>query len=353
MEKRMNRKGNLLKWMLITVIAVSFVSIAGYLLPAMVRDAGKLESRFGDLQLTFLAIAFSLALISRPVNAIGWRLVLSAFGCALRWGTAVRIWLMAEACRWLPGGIWHVGSRTVQSTIHGIPPVIGVASVALELVLTIIASMLLAVIGIIIYGSHILHVGDFLSWRAMSIGILAMIGFALLGIASYFALRYLLPKKYDSIRERLAALRQVHPRAWPTAGCLAFYMFFAFLNGLAFYATVETVAPNSGVPLFAAIVINALAWVVSLNIFIMAPAGLGVREAMLTLQLSVWIKVADAILIAVLWRFLLVSVELICLLAAYSFPMMSSGLAHFFGSRTGHNGFEKNEEELKNETVPL
>jgi glycosyltransferase 2 family protein len=349
----MNRKGILLKWMLITVIAVSFVSIAGYLLPAMARDAGKLESRFADLRMTFLAIAFSLALISRPVNAIGWRLVLTAFGCALHWGTAVRIWLMAEACRWLPGGIWHVGSRTVQTTFHGIPPVIGVASVALELVLTIIASLLLAAVGIIIYGSRILHIENFLSWRAISIGLAAMLGFALLGIASYFVLRYLLPEKYESMRNRLTVLRQVHPRAWPTAGCLAFYVLFAALNGLAFYATVAAVAPKSGVPLFAAIVINALAWVVSLNIFIMAPAGLGVREAMLTLQLSVWMKVGDAILIAVLWRFLLVSVELICLLVAYSFPVMWCGLVHLYGGRTKSHGFDKNEEELKNETIPL
>jgi hypothetical protein len=69
--------------------------------------------------------------------------------------------------------------------------------------------------------------------------------------------------------------------------------------------------------------------------------------------LSVWMKVGDAILIAVLWRFLLVSVELICLLVACSFPVMWCGLAHLYGGRTKSHGFDKNEEELKNETIPL
>lgn len=318
-------KAILLKWLSIITVALS-ISIC--LLPAIVRIFVELESRLSEFYWTPLAIAFGLALIHRPASALGWRMILRAFGYQLPRATAVRIWLTAESCRWLPGGIWHFSSRGIQSNSHGIPIPIAVASMAMELFLTVAGSLGIAVAAMIVYGSQLTGVEHILSAREFFVFAMVGLGATALGALTYLPLRYLFPHKYLILRDRLASLRNVHPRILPTFGCLIFYSLLVILNGLAFYATVKTVSPNMHVPLFASIAANAVAWVAGL-IAIMAPGGLGVREAVLVLQMSVWMRVSDAVLVAVLWRVLLLVVELLCVIVASASLLIARGFARY------------------------
>jgi uncharacterized membrane protein YbhN (UPF0104 family) len=142
-------------------------------------------------------------------------------------------------------------------------------------------------------------------------------------------MRYLFPQRCRALQDRLAGLRQIRPRKLPTAACLGFYLLFAIVNGLAFYATVLAVRPHGNIPLLAAISANAVAWLAGL--LAVTSAGLGVREAALTAQLTVWLNLRDAVLIAVLWRLLLIGVELSCIAVACILPLILRGLARYAG----------------------
>jgi uncharacterized membrane protein YbhN (UPF0104 family) len=311
------------------VAVVAAVASIVACLPAVGRLSEQLGTRLHDFNWAALAVAFALSLVLRPVGALGWRMVLAAaYGYRLPWGTAVRTWLLAESCRWLPGGVWHYASRTGQTTALGVPAAVAVASIALDVLLAVIAALLLAVVAVLAYGTQQMGVESLGSARVWWIGSIAL-GAAVAAALAYLALRYLFPNRYLAIQNRLAALRQVRPRKLPTVACFPFYVIYAVFCGLAFYATVLAVRPQGGIPLPAAIAANAVAWVAGM--LAVTSGGLGVREAALTLPLTVWMGLGDAVAIAVLWRAVQVGAELVCVAAACVLPPIARGLAKLAG----------------------
>ena len=291
------RRGSFLGWVG-AIAAVASVLI--YLLPTLSRLGRQWDGLHHDFRWAPLAIAFALSVTLRPVNAFAWRILLAAaYGYRLPWGASLRIWLLGESCRWLPGGIWHYASRTGQAAALGVPAAVVTTSMALELLLLAIATMGLAMVAMLTYGTGLVGVKDMAWGHGLWIAAIGL-GLVLAAIAGGMAMRYWFPQCCRAIRDRLAGLRQIRPRKLPTAACLGFYLLFAIVNGLAFYATVLAVRPQGDIPLLAAIAANAVAWLAGL--LAVTSAGLGVREAALTAQLTVWLNLRDAVLIAVLWR---------------------------------------------------
>ena len=85
-----------------------------------------------------IAAAIGLCVVYRVVNTGGWLLVLAALGQRVPALPATRIWLASEACRWIPGTVWSLGSRACLASARGVPLRVASASVALELVATVI-----------------------------------------------------------------------------------------------------------------------------------------------------------------------------------------------------------------------
>ncbi len=321
-----SRMGKFLGWL---GVLAAMASVLVYVLPTLGRLVGQVGARFHDFRWPLLAAAFALSVGVRPINAFAWRTLLAAaYGYRLPWGKAIRIWLLGESCRWLPGGVWHYASRTGQATALGVPAAVAITSMALELLLLVIATLTLAVIAMLTYGTQSIAAEGLASKRTLWIAAIGL-GVVLAAIGAGLVTRYFFPHRYRTLQDRLAALRQIRPRKLPTAACLVFYLFFAVLNGLAFYATVLAIRPHGDIPLLAAIAANAVAWVAGL--LAVTSAGIGVREAALTMQLTVWLSLGDAILIAVLWRLLLVGVELVCVAIACALPLIIRGQARCAG----------------------
>lgn len=299
------------------VTAVGVVaSVAVFLAPAAATLVEQLSGRLANLGWTSLGMAFGLTLIFWPLQACVWNLVLQALGHSLPAGTAVRIWLTTQTCRWLPGGVWHYGSRTLHAISHGIPSPVAVASLALELLLTVLAWGGIGLVGMIWYGNRQIGWEQLFSERTLEVTLAVSVGALLLGVVAWLS-RRLYPRKVQALRDRFASLRAVRPRPIPTATCFVVYVALAMFNGMAFYCVLNAVSPHHNVPFWAAVSVNALAWTVGL-FAIMAPSGLVVREATLALQLGLWLPPAEAVLIAVLWRLVQLIVEPICVAVAYA-----------------------------------
>lgn len=331
----MSRQRKLLRWILAAGVVTS---AAAFLVPAGLKYLGESAERGGEFLAAPLGLALVLALVHRSGCALGWSVVLAALGCRPPLVPAARIWLSSESCRWLPGGVWHVGSRAVQGTSRGIPAPVVVASMALELLLALAASLALAAAGLVVYGNRWGDMGDFVSGRALEVAVIAGLAITVVAAVAY----RILPRKYRALRERLTALRLVRPRPRPLLVCIALYLLLTLVNGLAFYTVAVAVAPDAQVPMLAAVAANAVAWVGGM--MAATSAGLGVREALLVLQLGPWLPIPEAVFVSVVWRGLLIAAELLCLLAACALPLCWRGVARCFWGRNQNPVLNKGEQ---------
>jgi uncharacterized membrane protein YbhN (UPF0104 family) len=301
------------------------ISLLTCWMPVMTGLIERLPGLAVEVRLSRLALAFALSVLGWLAYAYIWKLVLGALGHSLPADAAVRIWCLTQSCRWLPGGVWHYGSRTIHAAAHGIPSTAAVASVALELMLTVAASAVLAGVGMAVYGGQHLH-SISLTEQLLVWCLPVALVLSLLGVATWIACRWF-PRKVQALQERFAALRLVRPRLSPTAVCLVAYVLLAAFFGLAFSLVIAGVAPQADVPLLAAIAVNSAAWLVGL-FAVMAPGGLVVRETALALQLGLWMSPGSAIAVAIVWRLVQLAAELICVAIALvprSFPIAAPG----------------------------
>lgn len=319
-------------------IFAGVAAVVGFLVPSMWEGVESLQGIPDGRHWGLFVAALMLSVLSRPINALGWRKILQGFGYNISRGAAVRIWVLGEACRWLPGGVWHFGSRTVQTVAVGIPVLVAVASLALELLLTVIASLLLAAVGLVLFGSEFLGRQSGSSFHGASVLAMVMVGAAIFGGLTLLASRYFFPKRLARIREKIVALKHVR-LDWLTAiRCSVFYTLLMLLNGWAFYLTARAISPDMSLPFLAAVAINGVAWFIGL-IAVMAPAGIGVRDGVLALQLSVWMPAGEAVMISLLWRVVLLVAELVCVLIVWGYPLAKRRLPFEFVRRAVRRGY--------------
>jgi hypothetical protein len=294
------------------VAAAVLVSVAGALDGYRRALAGRLQ----HVHLGWLAVALGLSIVYRAVNAYGWVLVLRSLRHPMRAFSGVRLWLVSETLRWLPGSVWSFLSRVAQARTAGVPALTASLSLPLELLLTIAAWGIVACAALGLSGTA----GVWLSrvpavWLAIS-----FVALALTVGAACALLRWrpasALSKKVDALQGSLRELRQAPPRVSLLVAALSLFTALAVLNGAAFLAVLEAVS-ESPPSLLATVGINAAGWLVGFFAFF-APAGLGVREGGMTAMLAPMMPLDAAVIGVLLWRLIQILVELICLAACFA-----------------------------------
>lgn len=268
--------------------------------PTVARTAAQLDTGW-------LLVAFVLGFGYRVANACGWPLVLAALRARLPVARGVRIWLVSETMRWLPGGVWGFSSRVYSANQAGVPAATASLSLALELLLTIAAWTLVAVVGV---GSS----GLLAEWlRRISLPTLVLavaVALGLLGGAVLLARRFPGHRYAKKARGFLADLRAVlarRPRVSLLLATLALYTVLGALHGVAFYALIRGF--TSAAPSPATVVgINAVGWLIGF-FAICAPGGLGVREGGMAALLAPLVPLEVAIGSVILWRVMQIATE--------------------------------------------
>ncbi|WP_261345923.1 lysylphosphatidylglycerol synthase transmembrane domain-containing protein [Tautonia rosea] len=260
---------------------------------------------------SFLVVALSLTVVYRIANAAAWGLILRSLGHDLPFPHASRIWLLSEACRWLPGGVWNLGSRAALASRAGLPVRVTGASLGLELLLTVASWCFLALIGLT------LHCESFGTlWMNLDGGKSLWIGGIVLagGLGMAVTMRSVpgLHAKVRSAFVRLLSAIRLQPSSGPMGVAFVSYTLLGGINGLAFFIVIEAVAPGSDLPLLAAIGVNAAAWLIGF-FAVFAPGGLLVREGTAAALLVFWLPVELGLLAAAAWRLVQIASELLCL----------------------------------------
>jgi hypothetical protein len=306
----------LLKVTLAAAVVVSIlVALRGY--------RGQMLGRVEHVGVARIAVALGMCLVYRVVNAYGWVLVLRSLGHSMRAWPGVRIWLVSESLRWLPGSVWGMLSRVTQASAAGVPALAASVSVPLELSLTITAWTIAAVVGFGASGT----LGAWVSFvptlwvAAVVLGGFAMAG-AVLVLARWTPTGGRIATKLHSMLGSLRQLRRSPPSASGLAVALLFFLALTFFNGAAFM-TVLAATSGTHPGLIASTGINAAGWLLGFFAFF-APSGLGVREATTTTLLAPLMPLDAAVVGVLLWRAIQVVVELVCLAGLFAPGALSS-----------------------------
>jgi glycosyltransferase 2 family protein len=124
-----------------TMQAATLVAALGLLAVLGWRQWDDVRTLAAQADLWLLGAAWALAVGLGIVATQGWRLCLRAVGVQVPLGTALYLWFVGSAARYVPGGVWSYASRAVLANRLGIPAAAAGSSMYFE-TLVIAASSL-------------------------------------------------------------------------------------------------------------------------------------------------------------------------------------------------------------------
>ncbi len=221
----------------------------------------------------WIAAALLLTWLMYALLISGWRLLLLSAGQDLSWREAARIWTVSSLGALLPGRVWAIAGMAMMAQRVGVHPAVATGS-AIAMQLLSIASG--AAIGLALTGPVL---GEHLPGGTTILPLLAVA--ALFGT---FLLRV------QPLLDRLSHLLrlQVPIRALSASALSAGLGFnaLAWLGyGAALWALAQGTMPTAPLTLPLATGAYALAYLAG-YLLLLAPAGLGVREATLAILLA-------------------------------------------------------------------
>jgi uncharacterized membrane protein YbhN (UPF0104 family) len=234
-------------------------------------------------------VAVALFLASAASCALQWRRTLWLLGHRLSVVEAVYIHFLAQAGKYLPGKVMLVVGKLMLATRQGLPIQGVTASVVYEQALYLMSGALSA----LVFTS--LASADVIGRHRPIVLMVCVAGFALLHPA-------VMGQVFRGVRWASRAELTVPAISYrDTLKLLAGFCIPWFITGCAFYLFVTSFVPL-GLRWFpdmaAAVVLSGILGLVSL----FAPAGLGVREAALTVLLSAYFPLPVSVAIALAFR---------------------------------------------------
>ena len=240
-----------------------------------VRDVwGDGAPRLRDADATELALAASTLAAYYALFFVGWLRILAAYGIRVRYRVVLQAEMLSMVAEYVPGGVWTPAARVVALRRFGVreTPVV-LASIMLEAGLSAIAG-----VGVFIAGLALVHDVD-----------APLVPLAIFTTVIAFLLH---PRVFTPVARRV--LRPfgpdvIAPLPWGTS--LALLVFYALtwpLRGAVLFFLLRSLGGDPGVssiPFLGGV--SAVSAIVAVLVVI-APSGLGVREASLyTLLLAV------------------------------------------------------------------
>jgi hypothetical protein len=265
------------------------VAAAGLLVMRGIALRDSLGARLSQTSAAAFAAALGLYLVGSILLAFAWVvLVRVASAGRPRVAPLLRAHLRAQVAKYLPGNVFHFAYRHVSARREG------VAHASLATALGLEAALLLAAAAMIAIGvAADPRLDALVPWARTSVAFVP-----LLGLLAWLALAMVAPR----FGVPSAPLSR---RAPPLALVLAIDFAFFLLAGAALR---ELCAQPDLLPFGAWCGWLSLAWIVG-YVTPGAPAGLGLREAVLALGLAPALGDADALALALLYRLVTVTAD--------------------------------------------
>lgn len=255
------------------VVAVAFFVIAAFGLVALpVKwDLLRETTQWNGVAISLLVLAVGQAIR----GMMGWASGHS-FDVEMKPRESYVYWHLSQVAKYVPGGIWLVPARAVFYADHGMPATVGTAAVLWELTTVLITGIVIALLA----GAGFLIEGQGVTLLVVAV---ALLGAALWSGAVWRLLDRRGVKGADLIAETLSRSWRARTRVigLPTLVAITSWL----VIGAGFHILLLSVDPTVGFSWFESTGRYVAAWVAGFLV-VFAPAGLGVREATLTLALT-------------------------------------------------------------------
>lgn len=295
-----------LRWLGTGLAVAGSVGFALYVASTLqFSDLARYLSPRGLVALAGSVLLYSLIV---PLAALAWRILLAELGQQAPWHRLNTILLATQAGKYLPGNVGQHLGRVALSLFFGLPTALVIASMAYEFVLLLIADVLTAVAASALSAPGLkLIPGE---------SGLAMAGVVAAAVAALVAMPWLSKGLGRLIRRwvpeaRLADAALPTPRAGAIARVIAIYVAAMLCVGASISVLALGLPGGHRVDFALLTAAFTIAWAVG---FVTpgAPAGIGVREALLLLILGPTLGAATASVLILALRVATTLGDLLC-----------------------------------------
>lgn len=285
---------------------VLVVLVAVFLIRALASSWDEVRDYEWSFDFSYLVLSVGLMFLYYAQQWGGWRLVMRSFGDPLSRPESIAIWFATILGRYVPGSVAMVAGRVVMCGRRGIPARNSLASIVYENALILISAL-------VVTAASVPFWPDF-EYRAYAL---------LLVVLAPVGLVMVHPKVFK--RTANFALRKTGreplEKTLPFGRVLVLLVYYAggwILLGLAFACLTASVAPVEASELALLVGGYAFAWEVGF-LSLITPSGIGVKEAVLALVLSLVLPVPAVVAVVVLSRLWQTLIELVCAGVVWAF----------------------------------
>jgi len=270
-----------------------------FLARILYRDWDKISTYDWDVNYYLLVFSFILMVVSSIVIGLGWNLILRLLGAVVGYRRALKIYLLTELGRYIPGKIWTMVGKVYLLEKEGIAGVKAATSVVVRLAIHVVSGLLIFLVSLLFWTPAESVRRVYFLFFLLPVGLLFLHP-SVFGRTLNFALKRLKRNdiKFNLKYEHIILL-------------VFFWCGWWVLIGISIYFLIISIYPLSFTLLPAIIGICAITWLVGFLSF-MIPAGLGVIEGMVVLLLGLYLPVHMAALIALLIRVLMTANSVLC-----------------------------------------
>lgn len=296
-----------LQWLGMALAMAGTAAFVHYVLSSLSIEDLRAHLSAGTVTAGVLAIL--LYSLTVPVSAFAWQRLLANFGCRQPFAQLNAILLTTQAGKYLPGNVGQHLGRAGLALARGIPASILAVSIIYEVLLLLVTGLLVGfVFGVISAPGlmRLLHDQGTALMIAVGTAVVGFIAIPLLGKALFWLVaRVARTRGVDTAPLRLSG--------WKAPVFLIMIYALAYLlTGGATSLLAAGLFPNAELDFPLLTAAFALAWVVG---FVTpgAPAGIGVREALLLLMLNGTMAAADTSLLILALRVVTTLGDMLCL----------------------------------------
>ena len=271
--------------------ALAVLGMFAFVALVLARSWPEARPSLGRLSAAGIAGALLAALAGQLASFLSWRAVLADCGARPPFRGGLRVFFLGQLGKYLPGSVWTVVAQVELGRDYRVPRRVSGAAAVIFMLLVLLTGLLLGVASLWVLGPQVL---ERWWWMLAALPVVAAV-------------------LYPPLLNRLVSLalrltrRAPLPAALSPAGiaaATAWTLLAWALYGAHLWVLGVDVGAGGGELLLESVVAFAAAWSVGF-LAVFAPAGAGVREALLILTLGTTMSVGQATVVALASRLLL------------------------------------------------
>lgn len=238
----------------------------------------------------WLGLSVLVILLSYASSVEAWRRILAGWGQHLAYGRAVRVWLVANLGRYIPGKVWSVAGLMALAQAAGVEPwAAGASAFAIQAVAIGTAVALVA--------AATPHAES-----PLRLGAAALVAAGTIALLTW-------PLAVRKVSQLIGKTEKVRPLPFLSVAESSVLGLLSWaIHGTAFWVLARGLGLSGGLSLATAAGVFALGYILGL-LALFAPGGVGVREVVLISQLTPALGAGGAVALSLASRLLLTLTE--------------------------------------------